>query len=75
MLQRAGVAAFVILTEPFRTQVERVMTYQRTDRPLPTVTLEHPVQLIGQAEVQRRAEALADAAMELLRQGEAEGAT
>jgi len=67
LLQKAGVAAFVILTEPFRTQVERVMTYQRTDRPLPTITLEHPVQLIGQDEVNLRAAALADAAERLLR--------
>lgn len=71
LLQKAGVAAFVILTEPFRTQVDRVMTYQRTDRPLPTIVLEHPVQHIGQDEVNRRAEALADAAERLLRDGAA----
>lgn len=66
LLQKRGAAAFAILTEPFADQVDRVMAYQRADRSLPAVVLEHPMQNLGLDELQRRAEALADGAQRLL---------
>ena len=66
-LQRAGVAAFVILTEPFREQMDRVMAYQPTDRPLPAIVLPHPIQNASPEDLKARAEVLADAAERLLR--------
>ena len=72
ILQKAGVAAFVVLTEPFRDQIERVMAYQRADRPLPAVVLPHPLQNVGPEALEQRALRLADAAEKLLR-GEWDG--
>lgn len=66
-LQRLGVAAFVVLTEPFGEQLDRVMVYQPSDRPLPAVILPHPTQNVGPEELRQRAEMLADAAERLLR--------
>lgn len=56
-----------MLTEPFADQVERAMVYQSTDRPLPAISLPHPMQNVSPAELRQRAEALADAAQKLLR--------
>jgi hypothetical protein len=68
LLQRRGAAGFAILTEPFADQVDRVMAYHRTDRDLPAVVLEHPTQNLIDAEaLEARAEALAAAAVRLLR--------
>jgi hypothetical protein len=60
------VAAFVILTEPFGDQVERMMTFQPTDRPLPAVVIGHPMQNISDEALQARAVQIADAAQRLL---------
>ena len=65
-LQKLGVAAFVILTEPFATQVDRVMAYQSADRELPVIKLPHPTQNIDSETMQKRAEFIADAAQRLL---------
>ena len=65
-LQKLGVAAFVILTEPFATQVDRVMAYQSADRELPVITLPHPTQNVDAATMQKRAEYIADMAQKLL---------
>jgi hypothetical protein len=67
LLQRRGVAAVVILTEPFADQIARVMAYQPSDRPLPAVVVAHPMQNLGAAELQARAVQIADAAERLLR--------
>ena len=67
ILQKAGVAALVVLTEPFREQIERVMAYQQTDRPLPAVVLPHPMQNVSPGELENRAALLADAAQQILR--------
>ena len=67
LLQTRGVAAFVVLTEPFRDQVDRVMAYHRPDRSLPVVVLEHPMQNLDEAGLQDRAIQLADKAVRLLR--------
>jgi hypothetical protein len=72
LLQRRGAAGFAILTEPFGDQVERVMAYQRADRDLPAIVLDHPMQNLDPEEIEARAEALAAAAVRLLR-GEEEG--
>ena len=58
--------AIVVLTEPFRTMVEAMLAYQETDRPLPAVVLDHPMQNITPDEIDRRAQQLADAAQRLL---------
>jgi hypothetical protein len=67
LLQRRDVAAFVVLTEPFADQIARVMAYQPTDRPLPAIVLDHPMQNIGPVELDARSRRLADAAERLLR--------
>jgi hypothetical protein len=67
LLQRRGVAAIVILTEPFADQIGRVMAYQPTDRPLPAVVVQHPMQNLGPDELHRRSVQVADAAQRLLR--------
>ena len=67
LLQRRGVAALVILTQPFADQIERVMTYHQSDQPLPAIILDHPVQNIGPAEIHARATQIADAAERVLR--------
>ncbi len=67
LLQRRGVAAVVVLTEPFADQIARVMAYQPTDRPLPAVVVEHPMQNVPRHELRARAVQIADAAERLLR--------
>jgi hypothetical protein len=67
LLQRRGVAAVVVLTEPFRDQVERVMAYQPSDRPLPAIVLPHPMQNLGPEALAERSLLLADAAEALVR--------
>ena len=66
LLQRLGVTAIVVLTQPFRTMVEAMLAYQETDRPLPAVVLDHPMQNISSEEIDQRAGQLADAAQRLL---------
>jgi hypothetical protein len=61
------VAAFAILTEPFASQIDRAMAYERSDRPLPAVVLRHPMQNLSEEELVARARDLADAAERLLR--------
>ena len=72
LLQTRGTAVFVVLTEPFRDQVARVLAYYRSDRPLPVVALDHPMQNLNEAGVQARAEQLADK-IELLLAGKDPG--
>ena len=66
MLQQRGVAGFAVLTEPFREQVDRAMSYQRADRDLPALILEHPMQNITPEQLEGRARALADQAERML---------
>ena len=66
ILQRAGVSAFVVTTEPFRPAVDRIVALQKSDVPLPFVVLDHPVQNIPPELVQQRAVQLADWAERLL---------
>ena len=66
-MQRAGVAAFVILTKPFGDQVARMMAYQPSDRPLPAIIIDHPMQNVEPEVLQARAEMIADAAQKLLK--------
>ena len=67
LLQRRGVAAVVVLTEPFADQIARVMAYQPSDRPLPAVVVQHPMQNLGPEELRTRSRQVADAAVRLLR--------
>jgi hypothetical protein len=67
LLQRKGVAAFVILTEAFGDQIERVMTYHKSDQPLPAVVINHPMQNVSPEELRARAVQIADAAERLLK--------
>lgn len=67
VLQKAGVACFVILTEPFADQVGRAMAYQRADRELKPVVVPHPIQNISPEEFRLRAEAIADQVEQILR--------
>jgi hypothetical protein len=62
MLQQRGVAGIAILTEPFREQADRAMSYQRADRELPVIVLEHPMQNITSEQLEARAQTLADQA-------------
>jgi len=66
LLQRLGVAAFVILTEPFRAVVAKMLEFQETDRPLPYIVLDHPMQNLEANGVEARARQLAAAAQRLL---------
>jgi hypothetical protein len=66
LLQRLGVTAIVVLTEPFQTMVQAMLAFQETDRPLPAIVLDHPMQNITSAEIDQRARQLADAAERLL---------
>jgi len=66
LLQRLGVAAFVILTEPFRAVVAKMLEFQETDRPLPYIVLDHPMQNLDANGVEARARQLAAAAQRLL---------
>lgn len=56
-----------MLTEPFADQVARASAYYQTDRPIPAVTLPHPMQNIDDDQLELRARLLADAAERLLR--------
>lgn len=56
-----------MLTEPFGDQVARASAYYQTDRPIPAVTLPHPMQNIDDDQLELRARLLADAAERLLR--------
>ncbi len=60
-------AAFAVLTTPYGDQVGRAMAYQKSDRPLPGVVLDHPVQNLGSDELGARSRQLADAAERLLK--------
>lgn len=42
------------------------MMYQPSDRPLPVIMLEHPMQMISPEEMDKRAKQLADAIEKLL---------
>ena len=66
MLQRRGAAGIAVLTEPFGEQVDRAMAYYPSDRPLPTIILDHPMQMITPEEIDARAEQLVPAAKKLL---------
>ncbi|MFE3188479.1 UGSC family (seleno)protein [Nocardia sp. NPDC059240] len=61
LLQQRGAAAIAVLTKPFESQMDRIATYYETDRPIPVVVLDHPMQNVGTAELRARSEALADA--------------
>ena len=61
-------AAFVILTEPFKDMVDDIVAFQQSDRPLPAIVLDHPTQNLGADGVQERARQLADGAERLLRE-------
>jgi hypothetical protein len=65
-LQRAGVAGFAILTVPFANQIDRAMTYQPTERPLPAIVVGHPTQMVETKVLEQRATQIADAAERLL---------
>jgi hypothetical protein len=62
-----GLAAFVILTEPFGDQIDRVMAYEDADRKLPAIVLPHPMQNLKDAELDDRALLLADKIEKALR--------
>jgi hypothetical protein len=66
-LQRAGVAGFAILTEPFGDQVDRCMAYQPSDQPLPAIVIDHPTQMVAQDVLRQRASQIADAVERLLK--------
>lgn len=66
MLQRLGVAAIAVLTEPFRSMVGKMLEFQETDRPLPYVVLDHPMQNLDAVGIEARAQQLAAAAQRLL---------
>ncbi|TWO80101.1 hypothetical protein CBW56_11045 [Denitratisoma oestradiolicum] len=66
-MQRAGVAGFAILTEPFGDQVNRCMAYQPADRPLPAIVIDHPTQMVPEEVLRQRASQIADAVECLLK--------
>jgi hypothetical protein len=66
------VAGFAILTQPFGDQIDRCMTYQPSDRPLPAIVVEHPTQMVEDDVLHRRAEQIADAVERLLNDEEPE---
>ncbi|MFE3060744.1 UGSC family (seleno)protein [Nocardia sp. NPDC059239] len=68
LLQQHGAAAIAILTKPFESQMERIATYYETDKPIPLVVLEHPMQNVGAEELHARSEALADAVQAIFNQ-------
>ena len=55
-----------MLTAPFRTTVKAMLAFQETDRDLPTIVLDHPMQNISPEAIDQRAHQLADAAQRLL---------
>ncbi|MGW6729643.1 UGSC family (seleno)protein [Nocardia sp. NPDC055029] len=66
LLQQRGAAGIAILTEPFASQVDRVASYYETDRDVPVIVLDHPMQNLSADELLARSTALADAAEGLL---------
>jgi len=66
------VAGFAILTQPFGNQIDRCMTYQPSDRPLPAIVVDHPTQMVENEVLRRRAEQIADAIERLLNDEEPE---
>lgn len=66
VLQSRGATALAVLTEPFREQVSRAMAYRRADRELPAIIVPHPIQNVSDAELDERAQVLADAAEKFL---------
>lgn len=76
LLQQRGAMGVALLTEPFKSQVERVCTYYETDKDIPLVILPHPMQNLSPQELQSRSTQLADAAQALFEQAglEAEAA-
>ena len=46
------------------------MTYHSSDRPLPAVVIDHPMQNVGPEEIRQRGRQIADAAQRILK-GEA----
>jgi hypothetical protein len=60
------VAGFAILTQPFADQINRCMTYQPSDRPLPAIVISHPTQMVQPAVLAQRAQQIADAVLRLL---------
>jgi hypothetical protein len=55
-----------VLTEPFRSQVTRVSAYQPTDRPMPFIVIDHPLQMISPADVEVRARQITAQVLTLL---------
>ena len=66
MLQRRGAAGIAILTEPFGEQVDRAMAYYPSDRELPAIVVEHPMQMISDEEIEARALQIVEEAIKLL---------
>lgn len=66
VLQSRGATALAVLTEPFKEQVDRAMSYQDADRELPVIILPHPMQNITDHELDQRAELLAAAVEDYL---------
>ena len=65
-------AGFAVLTQPFGDQIDRCMTYQPSDRPLPAIVVDHPTQMVEDNVLHRRAEQIADAVERLLNDEEPE---
>ncbi|MFK7894362.1 MAG: hypothetical protein AB8G23_00925 [Myxococcota bacterium] len=74
-MQRAGVAGFAILTQPFANQIERAMTYQPTERPLPAIIVGHPTQMVDDVVLETRATQIAEAVERLFNDQEPEAPT
>lgn len=55
ILQRRGIPCICVLTAPFGNQVRRATAYQPSDRPFPYIVIDHPIQMISDAEIERRA--------------------
>lgn len=55
-----------MLTVPFGPQIDRAMTYQPSDRPLPAIIIDHPTQMVEDEVLYGRGEQLADAIQCLL---------
>lgn len=66
LLQQRGAAGLAILTEPFKEQSERASAYYNTDREIPAVILDHPMQNLQPEELEARSMQLADIAEALL---------
>ena len=66
LLQQRGVTAAPVLTAPFAGVLSRVASIWQADDVLPSIVLEHPIQDLGAAGVERRASDLAQAVERLL---------